>query len=480
MDAQERRNMLSLARAADELLRRGKADRLAKYNVGDKVHLKQLAFHKCRKRNRWVFGGNRSGKTECGAVETVWMLRGNHPYRENRRDVRGWAVSLTRQVQREVAQAKILDYLRKDCIADIVMESGKASSPRSGIIDTIAVKNVFGGISTLCFKSCEMGREKFQGASLDFVWFDEEPPEDVYDECCMRVIDRKGDVFGTMTPLKGMTFVYDRIYMNKSGDAEVWHETMEWADNPFLDKNEIQRATANLDELSLQSRRYGKFADKSGFVYPEFDENVHVLKEGFDVPPEWQDKLSIDPGLNNPTSCHWYAVDGDGSVFVVAEHYASGLDIASHAAEIKRISDALGWKRDGFGRVGALIDSAANQQTLASEKSVTNLFAELGVAVNPKVDKTLYSGIARVKQYLRGENGKPKLYVFPCCTNLIRELKTYRWGSGDTPVKKDDHALDELRYYLMSRPEPPKILPKTHSEQKKFKDRLVRLVGRRA
>ena len=114
MDAQERRNMLSLVRAADELLRRGKADRLAKYNVGDKVHLKQLAFHKCRKRNRWVFGGNRSGKTECGAVETVWMLRGNHPYRENRRDVRGWAVSLTRQVQREVAQAKILDYLRKD------------------------------------------------------------------------------------------------------------------------------------------------------------------------------------------------------------------------------------------------------------------------------------------------------------------------------------------------------------------------------
>ena len=31
-----------------------------------------------------------------------------------------------------------------------------------------------------------MGREKFQGASLDYVWFDEEPPEDVYNECRMR------------------------------------------------------------------------------------------------------------------------------------------------------------------------------------------------------------------------------------------------------------------------------------------------------
>ena len=43
-------------------------DKLAAYNR-DKVHVKQMAFHKCLKRNRWVFGGNRSGKTECGAVE---------------------------------------------------------------------------------------------------------------------------------------------------------------------------------------------------------------------------------------------------------------------------------------------------------------------------------------------------------------------------------------------------------------------------
>ena len=44
--------------------------RLNFYNK-KKVHKKQIAFHKCKKRNRWVFGGNRSGKTECGAVEVV-------------------------------------------------------------------------------------------------------------------------------------------------------------------------------------------------------------------------------------------------------------------------------------------------------------------------------------------------------------------------------------------------------------------------
>lgn len=53
--------------------RRAESGELDKYNKGRKKHKKQLAFHKCKKRNRWVFGGNRSGKTECGAVEAIWI-----------------------------------------------------------------------------------------------------------------------------------------------------------------------------------------------------------------------------------------------------------------------------------------------------------------------------------------------------------------------------------------------------------------------
>ena len=68
-----------------EQARRKEKDALARYNTGRKKHKKQLAFHKCKKRNRWVFGGNRSGKTECGAVECVYMARGIHPYRKNRK-----------------------------------------------------------------------------------------------------------------------------------------------------------------------------------------------------------------------------------------------------------------------------------------------------------------------------------------------------------------------------------------------------------
>ena len=450
-------------------------DRLAKYNTGEKVHLKQLAFHKCPKKNRWVFGGNRSGKTECGAVEAVYMARGIHPYRQNKDNVFGWVVSLSQQVQRDVAQRKILSYLNPSWIQDVTMLSGKKESLKHGVIDQIQIKNIFGGTSIIGFKSCDQGREKFQGSSLDFVWFDEEPPEDIFDECRMRVLDKGGDIFGTMTPLKGLTFIHDKIYLNQENDPEVWCEFMEWGDNPYLDKGQVEALTKTLSKDQLESRRYGKFKASAGLVYPEFDENVHVLKEPFNIPMDWQDAISIDPGLNNPLSCHWYAVDYDGNIYVVAEHFEAGKDIAYHSKAIKDISRALNWKSDEYGRYHALIDSAANQKTLASSKSVTELFYDFGIVANPRVNKDMFSGIQRVKQYLKVNDGRARLYIFPSCVNLIRELKTYRWGQGEAPKKIDDHALDELRYYVMTKPdnvEPKK--PKT--EIQKDKERLIRKI----
>ena len=457
-----------------ELKARRGIDRLADYNTGKRVHKKQLAFHKCQKKNRWVFGGNRSGKTECGAVEVVYMARGIHPYRENKKSTFGWVVSLSTQVQRDVAQAKILHYLNPAWIEDITMLSGKKDSPEYGIIDQIQVKNVLGGISIIGFKSCDQGREKFQGSSLDYVWFDEEPPKDIYDECRMRVLDKKGDIFGTMTPLKGLTFIYDEIYLNRGNSPQVWYQFMEWNDNPFLDKSEIDLLTETLSDDQLESRRYGRFRENVGLVYGEFDENVHVI-EPFTPPKEWQDNISIDPGLNNPLSAHWYCVDYDGNVYVIAEHFEGKKDIGYHAQKIKEISRRLNWKLNSSGKIEALIDSAANQKTLASVKSVTELFYEYGIAVNPKVDKDLFSGIQRVKEYLKVVDGKPKLYIFKNCVNLIRELKSYWWGEGDNPKKVDDHSLDELRYYLMKKPSlsPPK---KQKTEVQKDKERLYRKI----
>ncbi len=448
-------------------------DHLKKYNK-TKIHYKQLAFHKCPKKNRWVFGGNRSGKTECGAVESIYFARGIHPYRKNKDNVFGWVVSLSTQVQRDVAQKKILHYLNPSWIEDVTMLTGKKDSLNYGVIDQIRIKNVFGGISVIGFKSCDQGREKFQGSSLDFVWFDEEPPKDIYEECLMRVIDKSGDIFGTMTPLKGLTFIYDEIYLNKTNNKEIWYEFMEWADNPYLDKKEIEFLTKSLSLDQIESRRYGRFKSALGLVYKEFDENFHVI-EPFDVPKSWYDQISIDPGLNNPLSCHWYAVDYDQNIYVIREHFEAEKDVCYHSDMIKKISKELGWQTDAYGRIHTLIDSAANQKTLASNKSVTELFYDYGIIANPNVNKDLFSGIQRVKDYLKQDNGHPNIYIFKNCVNLIRELKSYMWKEGDVPKKYDDHALDELRYYVMTKPKnTPEVLPKT--EIQKDKEKRIRKI----
>ena len=463
-----------LKRIEAEISRRKENDYLSRYNVGEKVHEKQIAFHKCPKKNRWVFGGNRSGKTECGAVESIYMARGIHPYRENRKDVFGWVVSLSSQVQRDVAQRKILSYLNPDWIVDVTMLLGRKENLKSGIIDQLFIKNVFGGISVIGFKSCDQGREKFQGSSLDFVWFDEEPPKDIYDECKMRVLDKKGDIFGTMTPLKGLTFIYDEIYLNVNNSDKVWYEFMEWGDNPYLDPDEVESLTKSMSCDELESRRYGRFRSFSGLVYTEFDENYHVI-DPINIPMDWQDTISIDPGLNNPLSAHWYAVDYDGNIYVVAEHFEAGKDVEYHSKKIKEICDKIGWRRDKSGRINALIDSAANQKTLSSLKSVSELFYDHGINVNAKVNKDMFSGIQRVKGYFNKAEFRPKIFIFKTCVNLIREIKNYRWGEGDHPVKTDDHALDELRYYVMTKPNNIPLKPQK-SAVTLDKERLIRKI----
>ncbi|MBO4297839.1 MAG: terminase family protein [Clostridia bacterium] len=463
---------------AREYRRRRCEDRLKYY----RPHERQALFHRCPKRNKWLLGGNRTGKTEAGAAECAYLARGNHPYLPVNRPMNGWVVSLSGEVQRDVAQKKLLGYINPAWIRGVRMREGRADDLENGVIDTIQIESVHGGVSTIGFKTCAQGREKFQGTSQDFIWFDEEPPEDIYFECVMRTLDTGGRIFGTMTPLRGLTWVHDRIYLNEFADPEVWCLTMSWKDNPYLPRAELEKLEKTLPQDELEARRDGRFVSVNGLVYNEFDEQVHVI-DPFDVPPDWQDMISIDPGLSKPLSCHWYAADPEGNVYVVAEHYQANMNISAHMREIERVSRALHWKRDADNRLCALMDAAADQRALQSERSVAELFREQGLNVNTRVNKSKWPGIQRVKQYLephpcwdvkRWPDGKPRLFIFRTCPMMIREIKKYRWKEDeDEPVKRDDHAMDELRYYLMSRPAPQESRRPEESAVVKHKKRLA-------
>src|SRR6185436_1219377 len=89
-------------------------------------------------------------------------------------------------------------------------------SRRMGVadaVDSVTVKHVSGGVSTLGFKSYEQGRQKWQGETLDGVWFDEEPPLDIYMEGLTRTNATDGIVYLTFTPLLGMSDVVHMFIM---------------------------------------------------------------------------------------------------------------------------------------------------------------------------------------------------------------------------------------------------------------------------
>ena len=86
----------------------------------------------------------------------------------------------------------------------------------------------------------------------------------------------------------------------------------------------------------------------------------------------------------------------------------------------------------------------------------------------------MFSGINVVKRYLKDGQGKAHLFIFKNCVNLIQEFKSYWWSDkSDNPIKKDDHALDELRYYLVSKNKPLKNI-QTKSEITLDKERLIK------
>jgi phage terminase large subunit-like protein len=83
----------------------------------------------------------------------------------------------------------------KDAIIDLVSARGTPD-----LLDSIKVTHISGGVSVIGLKSYQRGRESFQGETLDYLWFDEEPPADIFTEGLTRTNVNQGPVWVTFTP----------------------------------------------------------------------------------------------------------------------------------------------------------------------------------------------------------------------------------------------------------------------------------------
>lgn len=166
---------------------------------------------------RCCLGGNRVGKTlSIGGYETAVHLTGLYPtwwegYRF-KKQILGWAGGTKAVKVRDVNQKFLVGQITPDrqltgglIPAAKLKRFTRKSHGVADAIDQITVRHTSGWDNVLTFKSYEEGRTSFEAEGIDWIWLDEEPTREIYDECKLRLLTTRGRILSTMTPVEGMT-----------------------------------------------------------------------------------------------------------------------------------------------------------------------------------------------------------------------------------------------------------------------------------
>lgn len=424
---------------------------------GYKPHEKQIKFHNSHKKVRLYIGGNRSGKTVGGIVEDLWYATGRHPYK----DITARWGGPTRG---RIVSVDFVNGHEKIIIPELTRWLAP-SDLRGGAWSTAFDKQErvlnFENGSTIELMSYDQDLDKFSGTSRHWTHFDEEPPKNIYTECMARLVDTGGDAWLTMTPVDGMTWVYDQIYEpGLAGDHQLYDViAVSMTENPYLGELEVQIFLDSLDADERKAREHGQFVQLGGLIYKHFSEDNIV--EPMRPNKDWLWVASLDHGFNNPTAWLWHGVSEEGQIVTFKEHYKSDMTIDQHAQRVHEINKELGRPPDYY--IG---DPSIRNTDPITGTSIWEEYVKYGIPIN-LANNDVSAGIIRTARYIRtkGANGKPRLVITEDCVELIRELKRYRWSTyanktiqdrnnlQEKPHKKDDHACDSLRYFIMSRPD---------------------------
>lgn len=420
-----------------------------------------------------VRGGNRSGKTEIGAAITVaWALGkdyfNNEPAYEWVKNLpipeppsNIWIVGLDFTVVRDVLWGEKLrnggshpGFIPRD---DSLTEK---------ISDSEFWVQFTNGSRIIC-KSADSGREKFQGASVDLIWIDEECDVEIFNECYQRTLDCSGKILTTLTPglRTGEAFVpwvhelYEDYKAGKAKNTEF--VAISFLDNPVIpdeEKDEAKRKWAG--HIEERARLYGEFIQRTGLVYPMWNADRHVVRR-FPIPKSWLRVASIDPAISSGTTAVlWGAVEPEtNNLYLYREYYESDLPVSEHAKGI--ILRSMGDLVDHW-----IMDPKGGSQKNGSDyKSILQLYKEHGIPARlAEVDPDY--GIAASIEYMQATtqatSRHPKVFVFNDLTNFQWEISRYTWafyGRGEMrgttkgkPIKKHDHLMNAYQYLCSMRP----------------------------
>ncbi len=418
----------------DDLLR--KMEKIARQSPADYVpHTKQFDFHNTVRKIRAIFGGNRSGKTEAGAMESWYHASGDYPEWYQGRKFTGptrgrIVVTDFKKGGAAVVEPKIEAWWPKERIIECTRFMGH--------LEQIKIRHRSGGVSIIEVLTHEQKTKAFEGWSGHWAWFDEPPPRDKYVATMRGLIDFKGIAWLTLTPLEE-PWIYDELVYKQNPD--VWTINVDMRDNPHLPKEEIEAFERDITEDEREARLHGKFAHLIGRVYKEFDEAVHVIPEGkIKFPMNWPTYFVLDPADRRPHHGLWFKVDPFGNMYFYQEFVFKG-DIKATAKEILKRELMMGI--DPLKTIRILDPNKGKSPNGASGLTWEVEFGNHAVYFTTDVSDDKALGHLAVKQRMMydkekpvGPTNSPRIYfVREGTQECIRQLLTYVWDDWKGTAK---------------------------------------------
>lgn len=391
-------------------------------------------------KQRLFMASNRTSKTLSGAYEVSMHATGRYPHwwtgKRFDHPVDIWVAGKNSKTVRDIIQRELLGpptdigtgMLPYDTIGKMSKAMGTAD-----YIDTVNVRHVSGGYSTIGFKSYDQGRQAFEGTAKHIIWLDEETPQEVYTECLIRTMTTDGIVLLTFTPLMGMTPLV--VSFTEDDDPGKCVITATWDNNaPHLSEETKAAMFAALPPHQRDARSRGIPQLGAGAVYPVPESDIVV--EPFKIPPHWKRCYALDVGWNR-TAAVFAAIDPEsGACYITHEYYVGDVTPIIHSAALKQVG--ADWQN-------GVIDPASRGRGQDDGQKLLDQYKAQGLRLstaNNAVEAGLYSVWEGM---ITGQ-----LKVFNSCTNWLKEFRLYRRDEKGHIVKKDDHLMDATRYMWMS------------------------------
>ena len=288
----------------------------------------------------------------------------------------------------------------------------------------------------------------FQGKTFSLVYCDEMTlyPESIIDMIDTRLSMPYSMGFASMNPSHPTHKLKQWIDKAEAGDPSYYSLHFTLDDNPYVDDTYKRRIRDSLSGLFYKRNYLGLWCLAEGAIFDFFDRKIHVLRKPPTAAEYWI--AGIDYGSVNPFCCLLIGVSTGKytqtgkRLWVEKEYYYDPKVLGRQQTNAEFAQDVYEFL-EPYAVRNIYIDPSAEAFQLELRRKGLHV-----VHANNDVQ----NGI----EMMTSEMKKGNLYVMEECKNTIREIESYVWDPKaaqkgyDEPLKKNDHAVDVLRYCIAS------------------------------